>query len=1027
MKRLRKIQENRAAFLLVIAVLLLSISFSYGQASSTQQAINDKGSLFIEKVNVDDKESTENENKKVTGTVFVQNFSQSKNYEDVEYVIDLRQIKKDSPSLLEVNVFSVSKGVSDFMAGEQTEIIFDFSLPRKAYLENYTIGVILTKGEDVLSVKEFELLVNEPEVELFDNSYIPLVAEKNDVEMMDQKNFNQGWIIVLVLGCSILIVCIIFLIKRKRTSEKNKFLGVLFFIIFSTIAFANISDALANSMSITGPSQGGVYSTDSDVRIVVKLSINNWSLIPKYPGCFSDGIEEYNAQFYIRSRVTLDGSVLPYKDVGVGYCPWGIAPYLSYSLGSGSSLGVGTHTAAINISYLLGGGFSTPINATRTFQVVAPVNGACGPAATSYLSIANAWKKPFCSSGDFCGDHGWVSGEPTGSSLPSFLSSGTSYSWMCAGEGSGTTNKTCTASRYSVASITASPNPIQVCDGTGLGITNVTWNAPGFANTEIHMSSATGTLFASGGPTGSKLTGKWVANGTTFVLIVPDYYPGFDVTLKNLTLTTTTAGCPVIPPPSCTGSIPSGSTMCSSDNVGLTSSLPWAYVGTSSSSCTTARKCQYYTVPATNNRPTATITAPSGNRTITAGGSISFSGYGSDSDGSITNYQWLNGSCSANLLSSSSSFTRSFSTPGTYRIYFRVRDNDGAWSTNCPYRTITVNPVTYSCTGSIPSESTMCSSDNIGLTSTLAWAYVGTSSSSCTTARKCQYYTVPATNNRPTATITAPSGNRTITAGGSISFSGYGSDSDGSITNYQWLNGSCSANLLSSSSSFTRSFSTPGTYRIYFRVRDNDGAWSTNCPSRLITVFGCENFPLGLGYESWALDESTGLLSNSNWVYSSLNTSAKCQYKCSTGYEWNSGTSTCDLITYNCQNFVPTNAESWGATEEVGLTNNTTNWEYSTSNTVTKCEYKCISPNVYNTATLACVPPTCIGNIPSNADLCPSDSTGLTADVGRTLVGSCGAPKCEYICKTGFTYNSGSGECDSNSSPNPSNWKEVAP
>jgi len=195
---------------------------------------------------------------------------------------------------------------------------------------------------------------------------------------------------------------------------------------------------------------------------------------------------------------------------------------------------------------------------------------------------------------------------------------------------------------------------------------------------------------------------------------------------------------------SCTGTLPSGSTMCPSDNIGLTSSLAWQYNGTSSSSCTTTRKCEYYTVPPANNTPTATITAPTGNRSITTGGSISFVGTGTDSDGIITNYEWRQSTCTGTLLSSSASFDRTFTTAGTYTIFFRVRDDDGAWSTNCPSRVITVtDPAVFICTGTLPSGSTMCPSDNIGLTSSLAWQYNGTSSSSCTDTRKCEYYTVP--------------------------------------------------------------------------------------------------------------------------------------------------------------------------------------------------------------------------------------------------------------------------------------------
>lgn len=59
-----------------------------------------------------------------------------------------------------------------------------------------------------------------------------------------------------------------------------------------------------------------------------------------------------------------------------------------------------------------------------------------------------------------------------------------------------------------------------------------------------------------------------------------------------------TSGCEVaiITPPTltCTGSIPSGSTMCSGDNESLTSTLDWLNIGTSSAGCTISRKCEYY-------------------------------------------------------------------------------------------------------------------------------------------------------------------------------------------------------------------------------------------------------------------------------------------------------------------------------------------------------------------------------------------------------------------------------------------------
>lgn len=76
----------------------------------------------------------------------------------------------------------------------------------------------------------------------------------------------------------------------------------------------------------------------------------------------------------------------------------------------------------------------------------------------------------------------------------------------------------------------------------------------------------------------------------------------------------------------------------------------------------------------------------------TRGQSISFSGHGTDSDGSVAAYQWrssLNGT-----LSTSASFSTSTLVEGTHMIYFSVQDNSGAWS-NEAIATVNVNkPIT---------------------------------------------------------------------------------------------------------------------------------------------------------------------------------------------------------------------------------------------------------------------------------------------------------------------------------------------
>ncbi len=88
------------------------------------------------------------------------------------------------------------------------------------------------------------------------------------------------------------------------------------------------------------------------------------------------------------------------------------------------------------------------------------------------------------------------------------------------------------------ATITANPNPIPVASGVTAGQTTISWNAPGSSKVEVHIGSATGTLFADGGSTGSQQTGDWVSNGMVFVLVDGSTH----ATLATTTVTLATSG-----------------------------------------------------------------------------------------------------------------------------------------------------------------------------------------------------------------------------------------------------------------------------------------------------------------------------------------------------------------------------------------------------------------------------------------------------------------------------------------------------
>jgi len=78
-----------------------------------------------------------------------------------------------------------------------------------------------------------------------------------------------------------------------------------------------------------------------------------------------------------------------------------------------------------------------------------------------------------------------------------------------------------------------------------------------------------------------------------------------------------------------------------------------------------------------NEKPTATISSIGLNPTTNI---ITFNGYGTDPDGTITEYEWS--SSIDGILSTSKIFTKSANdlSTGLHTIYFRVKDDDGEWS-----------------------------------------------------------------------------------------------------------------------------------------------------------------------------------------------------------------------------------------------------------------------------------------------------------------------------------------------------------
>ena len=170
-----------------------------------------------------------------------------------------------------------------------------------------------------------------------------------------------------------------------------------------------------------------------------------------------------------------------------------------------------------------------------------------------------------------------------------------------------------------------------------------------------------------------------------------------------------------------------------------------------------------------NQNPVAYIDSIDPNPAV-QGQTVTFNGHGTD-DGTIVAWEWKTNDV---VISNSEDFQKSDLSLGTYTIHFRVQDNDGEWS---------------------ETETKVLIINNQG-------------------------------NQKPTAYILQPKTDQTETHGKDISFLGQGSDPDGGTPiDYSWR--SNIDGVLSSSRQFIKSDLTVGTHSIYFKVKDDEGEWST--------------------------------------------------------------------------------------------------------------------------------------------------------------------------------------------------------
>jgi PKD repeat protein len=281
--------------------------------------------------------------------------------------------------------------------------------------------------------------------------------------------------------------------------------------------------------------------------------------------------------------------------------------------------------------------------------------------------------------------------------------------------------------------------------------------------------------------------------------------------------------------------------------------------------------------PPVNSPPDASITSPAGDVSIAAGASVTFAGTASDPDGDTVTVRWEFGDGSTSTLLSPGAHV--YAAAGTYHVTLTATDSGGLVDPTPATRTITVtaggggNPpptasipspagdVTIAAGGSVTFAGT--ASDSDGDTVTVVWSF-GDGATSTSLSPGAHVYAAAGTyvvtltatdsaglvdpapptrtvtvtavtaNTPPTGVITAPAGDVTIAAGGSVTFAGTASDADGDAVTVVWSFGDGSTSVLLSPGAHT--YAAAGTYVVTFTATDSAGLVDPAPPTRTITV-----------------------------------------------------------------------------------------------------------------------------------------------------------------------------------------------
>lgn len=294
----------------------------------------------------------------------------------------------------------------------------------------------------------------------------------------------------------------------------------------------------------------------------------------------------------------------------------------------------------------------------------------------------------------------------------------------------------------------------------------------------------------------------------------------------------------------------------------------------------TSSLVQVTAIPAPNQPPTITLTAPANGTTFTAPATISIAANAADNDGSITKVEFYNGSTKLGEDTSTPySFDWTNVASGAYTISAKVTDNQNSVATsgsvtvyvNSPGNPsadiigpdcVSVNEMklfelnsinlpnansfSWWCTGSTQSITAVAGQPskvniNFGANFSGGQVCIGVNYSAapwykqfCKTVTLCTGQ--PPANQAPSVSLTSPSNNNSFTAPATILLAANATDNDGSISKVEFYSGNTKLGEdLTSPYEFSWASVAAGTYSLTAKATDNQGT-SSNSSAVSVTV-----------------------------------------------------------------------------------------------------------------------------------------------------------------------------------------------